>query len=181
MRAYRNRRARIPIGTKRRGARMSDMLHDWLEPRVAKCPARTPVQVLQPYTAPLQVDATQTTVARWPRRGGSRWRMDPTTYSGGRRSAGGYFSGMASILSGGVPPHMGCQPTLQQTHGTQRPDGRQWLLLCKVQRAKESRFRRAATARPGRRGRSSQRGRTRPHCRSPRPRQSPGGPGGSGR
>ena len=26
------------------------------------------------YTAPLQVDATQTAVARWPRRGGSRWR-----------------------------------------------------------------------------------------------------------
>ncbi len=39
------------------------------------------------YTAPLQVDATQTTVVRRPRRGGSRWRMFPRTYSGGQPSA----------------------------------------------------------------------------------------------
>src|SRR4029450_8634723 len=31
------------------------------------------------YTAPLQVDATQTTVVGRPRRGGSRWRMCPRT------------------------------------------------------------------------------------------------------
>jgi hypothetical protein len=39
------------------------------------------------YPAPLQVDATQTTVVGRPRRGGSRWQMFPRTYSGGRRSA----------------------------------------------------------------------------------------------
>src|SRR5262249_54565957 len=39
------------------------------------------------YTAPLQVDATQTTVVGRPRRGGSRWRMCPRTCSDGRRSA----------------------------------------------------------------------------------------------
>src|SRR5207249_4180208 len=74
------------------GDRAHDLSIGRSHPRAERAPllqrALRRAHVPPAYTAPLQVDASQTTVASRPRRGGARWRTFPRMYSGGRRSVG---------------------------------------------------------------------------------------------